>query len=71
MRRGATAASTALVGGGGGAALAPAFADAAAAGWRLAVAVDATNGGLAVSATGEANKTVNWVARVLSAEAVG
>ncbi len=71
VRRGATAASTALVGGGGGAALAPAFADAAAAGWRLAVAVDATNGGLAVSATGEANKTVNWVARVLSAEAVG
>jgi len=67
IRRGATAATTALVGG-GGAALAPGYGDAAASAWRLAVAADTTRGGLAVSGTGEANKTVNWVARVLSVE---
>jgi hypothetical protein len=72
VRRGATAASTALVGGGGGgAALAPGFADTAAAGWRLALSADTVNGGLALAATGEANKTINWVARVLSVETAG
>ena len=69
VRRGATTASTVLLG--GGAALAPSFADAAAAAWRLAVAADTTNGGLAISGTGEANKTIYWVARILSAEVVG
>ena len=70
VRRGANAASTALIGG-GGAGLVPGMNDASAAGWRLAVAADVANGGLAVSGTGEANKTVNWVARVSSVEAVG
>ena len=70
VRRGATPASTALAGG-GGAALAPGFTDAAAAGWRLAVTADTANGGLALAASGEAGKTINWVARVLSAEVVG
>ncbi len=32
---------------------------------------DAANGGLAVSASGETNKAINWVARVLSVEVVG
>ena len=70
VKRGATAAATVLVGG-GGAALTPSLNDAAAAAWRLAVAADTTNGGLALSGTGEANKTVNWVARIASVEAVG
>ena len=69
VRRGATPASTALVG--GGSALSPGFADVAAAGWRLSVAADTANGGLAVSGAGEANKTIFWVARILSAEVVG
>jgi Pectate lyase superfamily protein len=70
VRRGANAASTVLVGG-GGALVAPAFSDAGAAAWRLSVAADTTAGGLAVLGTGEAAKTVNWVARILSVEAVG
>ncbi|WP_149538567.1 glycosyl hydrolase family 28-related protein [Siccirubricoccus phaeus] len=70
VKRGATAAATSLVGG-GGASLAPTYSDSAAAAWRLAVAADTTNGGVALSGTGEANKTINWVARVLSVEAVG
>jgi hypothetical protein len=80
VKRGATAAATSLVGGtrsAPGAALAaitpgtgfpPALADAAAGGWLLAVAADTANGGVAVSATGEANKTIRWVVRALSAE---
>ena len=70
VKRGASAATTALVGGGGGA-IAPTVNDAGAGAWRLAVQADTTNGGLAVSGTGEANKTINWVARILSAEVVG
>ncbi len=69
VRRGANAASTAVIG--GGAAIVPSLNDAAAAAWRLAVAADTTQGGLAVSGTGEANKSISWVARVSSVEAVG
>lgn len=36
--------------------------------WRVAVAVDTAQGGIALSATGEANKTIRWVARALSVE---
>ena len=80
VKRGANAASTSFVGGtafapgatmaavGAGTALAPALGDAAAAAWRITLAADATAGGLAVSATGEANRTIRWVTRVLSAE---
>jgi len=70
VKRGASAAATSVVGG-GGAAIAPAYSDAGAAGWRLAVAADTTNGALGLTGTGEASKNINWVARVLSAEAVG
>ncbi|MBX9699480.1 MAG: hypothetical protein K2X74_08585 [Acetobacteraceae bacterium] len=70
VKRGASAAATAIVGG-GGASLAPGFNDAAAVAWRLGVTADTTNGGLAVTGTGEANKTIAWVARVLSVEAAG
>jgi hypothetical protein len=83
IRRGATAAATVLVGGvalGSGPALAaitagtgfaPGINDSAAAAWRLTLDADTGNGGLAISGTGEANKTVNWVARLLTVEAVG
>lgn len=67
VRRGASAAATVLVGG-GGTALAPAYSDAGAAAWRLGLAADTANGALAVTATGAANKTIRWVARVLSIE---
>lgn len=70
VRRGANAAATVLAAG-GGAAVVPALNDAGAAAWRLAVAADTTNGGIAVSGTGEANKTILWVARIASAEVVG
>ena len=83
VARGASAAATALVGGiaqtgtPGAAAIvpgtgfAPSLAVAAAAAWRITVAADTSNGGIAVSGTGEASKSINWVARVLSVEAVG
>ncbi len=83
IRRGATAAATVLVGGAAlgsgpaltavtaGTGLAPGIADAAASAWRLTLDADTTNGAIAVSGTGEANKTVNWVARLLSVETVG
>ncbi|MCO6419259.1 glycoside hydrolase family 55 protein [Siccirubricoccus sp. KC 17139] len=69
IKRGTNAAATTLIG--GGTSIAPSHNDAAAAAWRLAIAADTANGGLAISGTGEANKTINWVARILSVEAVG
>jgi hypothetical protein len=81
VKRGATAASTILVGGTAhtaapalaaitpGAGFAPGIRDAAAAAWLIALAADTANGGLAVSAAGEPNKTIRWVARILSVEA--
>jgi hypothetical protein len=51
-----------------GAALAPTFSSAGAAAWRLAVGRDTSFSALYVRATGEANKTIRWVARIASAE---
>lgn len=80
LRRPGNVASTAYVGGtiitsapgianaAAGAALAPTHSVAAAAGWRLTLDADTTLGGLAVTGTGEANKTIRWVARILSVE---
>jgi hypothetical protein len=51
-----------------GAALAPSIASAGAAAWRMTLDAETTLGGLAISGTGELNKTIRWVARVLSAE---
>lgn len=67
IRRGVNTTATTLVGS-SGASVAPAYADAAATAWRTGLAADTTNGGLAVTVTGEANKTIRWVARLLSAE---
>ncbi|MBX9750917.1 MAG: hypothetical protein K5Q68_15115 [Roseococcus sp.] len=48
--------------------IAPDMSDAAASGWRLKIAADTTLGCLAVSGTGENNKTVRWFARVLGGQ---
>jgi hypothetical protein len=80
IRRGANAAATVLVGGHtvtnapalaavtAGTPFAPSERDAGAAAWRLTLDADTSVGGLAVSGTGEANKTIRWAARVLSVE---
>jgi hypothetical protein len=67
IRRGANAASTALV-----AAVTPTLiaADADAAAWTIAVTADTTNGGLAVTATGEAGKNIRWVCTLQSTETI-
>ena len=54
-----------------GTAFAPGTNDPAAAAWRLTLDADTTNGCITVNGTGEANKTINWVARVMSVEVVG
>jgi hypothetical protein len=80
IKRGANAAATAFVGGRvitsapaiaavtAGTPFGPGMRDAAAAGWTLTLAADTTNGGLAVTGTGETNKTIRWVARVMGVE---
>ena len=67
IRRGANAASTALV-----AAVTPTLiaADADAAAWTIAVSADTTNGALAVTVTGEAGKNIRWVCTINSTETI-
>lgn len=73
VRRGASAAATAFLIPGTATLTAPTNgADSAAnAAWKMGVGADTTNGGIAVTVVGEANKTINWVARILSVEVVG
>lgn len=68
IKRGANAAATALV-----AAVVPTAVanDAGAATWAIAVSADTTNGALAVTVTGEAAKTIRWVAYLNSVQVVG
>lgn len=65
IKRVANAASTALVG-------TPTVTmigqDAAASAWTVALTADTTNGALTITCTGEANKTINWVATVETTE---
>ena len=79
VKRGPNAAATTFVGGTAfagaslvsitaGTGFAAGIRDAGAAAWLLTLAADTTNGGLAISGTGEANKTIRWVCRVLSVE---
>lgn len=70
MTRGAAAADTVLVGG-GGASIAPTLNSAGAAAWRLSITADTTFGAINITGTGEANKTIDWVARIISVETVG
>jgi hypothetical protein len=36
--------------------------------WSVAFAADTTNGGLKITVTGQAGKTIRWVARIMSTE---
>ena len=65
IKRGANAASTALV---GTPTVTSTYADAGAATWALAVTADTTNGGLAVTFTGQASTTIRTVAQIRTTE---
>jgi hypothetical protein len=64
IKRGANAAATTLV----GSTVTSPFADAGAATWALAVTADTTNGGLAVTFTGQAGTTIRTVAQIRTTE---
>ena len=65
IKRGATAASTTLV-----AAVTPTVIaqDVGAVTWVLAITADTTNGGIAVTVTGQAATTIRWVAKIETTE---
>jgi hypothetical protein len=68
IKRGANAASTALVGSPSIDLIAE---DTGASAWAIAISADTTNGALAVDVTGEASKTLRWTVVIHSAEVVG
>jgi hypothetical protein len=65
IKRGANAASTALV---GTPTVTSTYADAGASTWTIAVTADTTNGGLAVTFTGQASTTIRTVAKISTVE---
>ena len=65
IKRGANAASTAFV---GTPTVVSGFADVGAATWTIAVTADTTNGGLAVTFTGQAGTTIRTVAQIRTTE---
>ena len=65
IKRGANAASTALV---GTPTVTSNYADAGASTWTVAVTADTTNGGLAVTVTGQASTTIRWVCQIRTTE---
>ena len=65
IKRGANAAATSIV---GAVTLNVQAADAGAATWVVAITADTTNGGLAVTVTGQAATTIRWVAKLESTE---
>ena len=65
IKRGANAASTALV---GTPTVTSNYADAGASTWTIAVTADTTNGGLAVTFTGQASTTIRTVAQIRTTE---
>ena len=65
VKRGANAASTALV---GTPVVTSNYADAGASSWVIAVTADTTNGGITLTATGQAATTIRWVATVQATE---
>jgi len=65
IKRGANAASTALV---GTPTVTSSFADAGAATWTIAVTADTTNGGLRVTFTGQAGTTIRTVCQIRTTE---
>lgn len=64
IKRGANAAATTIV----GSSIAPQHNDAGASTWDVAVAADTTNGGLAVTVTGQASTTIRWVCNLETTE---
>jgi hypothetical protein len=65
IKRGANAASTALV---GTPTVTSTYADAGAATWTIALSADTTNGGLAVTFTGQASTTIRTVCQIRTTE---
>ena len=65
IKRGANAASTAIV---GTATVTSLYADAGAATWALTATADTTNGGLAITVTGQAATTIRWVCKIQTTE---
>lgn len=63
-------AATASILEGGGTAIVPTASSGTGSAWRLDIAADTTNGGIAVTATGAAATTINWSARFANVEAV-
>jgi hypothetical protein len=68
IKQGAGAAATAFV---GTPTVTKEFQDAAAAAWTAAVTADTALGCLAITVTGETNKTIQWLADITSVELVG
>jgi hypothetical protein len=64
IKRGANAASTVLV----GSTVMSSYGDAGAVTWVVAVTADTTNGGLAITVTGQAATTIRWVAQIRTTE---
>jgi hypothetical protein len=64
IKRGANAASTTLV----GSTVTSMFADVGAATWAIALSADTTNGGLAVTFTGQAATTIRTVCQIRTTE---
>lgn len=64
IKRGSGAASTTIVGSSGGGT----HEDAGASTWDVALSADTTNGGLAVTATGQASTTIRWVCKIETTE---
>jgi hypothetical protein len=65
IKRGATAASTAIV---GSVVLNTIAQDAGASAWTIAITADTTNGAIAVTVTGAAATTIRWVAKIETTE---
>jgi hypothetical protein len=65
IKRGANAASTALV---GTPTVTSSYADAGASAWTITATADTTNGGLAITVTGAAATTIRWVAQIRTTE---
>jgi len=64
IKRGANAAATTLT----GSTVASPYGDAGASTWTVALSADTTNGGLAVTVTGQASTTIRWVCRLETTE---
>lgn len=67
IKRGANASTTAIV---GTPTITKVFSDAGASAWTIALTADTTNGGGAITVTGEAGKTIRWVSNIDSAEVI-